>query len=154
MTTPSAAGRTGRSPPIEGFAKRGCLVAAQEQYPLGMRVAGLQSGWSNVAIVVAVSAIDGYANARQQRWADWPALGLFACYAGYCIQNFVRCREVHCAVTAPGFLTAAALMLLRITGSTHYEYGFPWIVFVASACVGYCVQWVYKSRTGSIFLKR
>jgi len=87
-------------------------------------------------------------------WGDWLATALFAGYAIYCAWNFMSCREVHCAITAPGFLAATVLMLLRIAGIAHYEYGLPWLVFVASACAGYCVQWVYRSRTGSIFLKR
>jgi hypothetical protein len=113
----------------------------------------LRNLWFNVAVAVAASALDGYATQRRQAWGDWLATGLFASYAGYCAQNFVRCREVHCAVTAPGFLAAAVLMVLRILGLAHYEYGLPWIVFVASACAGYCLQRAYKARTGSEFLK-
>jgi hypothetical protein len=110
--------------------------------------------WFGVLIAVIVSAADGYAIAKRQPWGDWLATALFAGYAVYCTQNFIRCREVHCAVTAPGFAAAAVLMLLRITGAANYDYTLPWIVFIASAGAGYCLQWAYRSRTGSIFLKR
>jgi hypothetical protein len=109
--------------------------------------------WFTVALAAAVAAADGYANRKMQVWGDWLAFGLFAYYAAYCVQNFVRCREVHCAITAPGFAVAAALMLIRLFGLAYYEYGLPWIVFVASALTGYCVQWIYKSKTGSVFLR-
>lgn len=110
--------------------------------------------WFSVGLGVALAALDGYANADGRAWGDWLATVLFAYYAIYCTQNFARCREVHCAFTAPGFAAAAMLMLLRVTGLAHYAYSVPWAVFVASACVGYCIQWAYESRTGSIFLGR
>jgi uncharacterized membrane protein (DUF2068 family) len=118
-----------------------------------MHVRFLHTTSFNIAVVVVVSALDAYANAHQQRWGNWLAIVLFASYATYCVQNFVRCREVHCAVTAPGFLAATVLMLLRAAAPVRYEYGVPWLVFAASACVGYCVQFAYKARTGSSFLK-
>jgi FtsH-binding integral membrane protein len=101
----------------------------------------LSNLWFALALFVALSAIDGFANAHRQSWGDWLAAAFFALYGGYCVQNFIRCREVHCAVTGPGFLIAALLMLLRVAGVGHYEYTLPWIVVVASACTGYCVQW-------------
>jgi hypothetical protein len=111
-------------------------------------------GWIvAVALAAAVSTLDESANGHRQPWGDWLATGLFASYASYCVQNFVRCREVHCAVTAPGFLAAAVPMVLCALGLAHIDYSLPWIVFVASACTGYCAQWVYKMRTGSAFLK-
>lgn len=118
-----------------------------------MGISFFRNRWLAVVIAVAVSAADGYANGKREVWGDWLALGLFTSYTAYCVQNFVRCREVHCAVTAPGFAVAALLMLLRIIGIAHYEYSLAWIVFVASACAGYCVQWIYKGKTGSIFLR-
>lgn len=109
--------------------------------------------WLTVAVAAAVSAADSYANAKRQIWGDWLAAGLFTYYGVHCAQNFIRCREVHCAITAPGFLAAAVLMFVRVTGVVHFGYGMPWIVFAASACAGYCVQSLYKAKTGSIFLK-
>lgn len=119
-----------------------------------MSVPWLRNLWLNVALVVVVSALDGYANAHDQVWGDWLATGVFVLYATYCVQNFVRCREVHCAITAPGFLAAAVLMVLRLTGTAHYEYGLPWFVLLVSACLGFCIQWIYEARTGSVFFKR
>ncbi len=118
-----------------------------------MRFLSLRNVWFNVAIVVVVSAVNRYADGHHQRWGDWLATALFGFYAVYCAQNFVRCREIHCAITAPGFLAAAVLMVLRLMSAGHYDYGAPWLVFVASAGVGYCIEWIYESRTGSSFLK-
>jgi hypothetical protein len=118
-----------------------------------VRFLSLRNNWFNVAVVLAVSAANAYAIGHHQPWGDWLATALFGFYAIYCAQNFVRCREVHCAITAPGFLAAAALMALRLTGVGHYDYGLPWLVFVASAGVGFCIEWIYESRTGSSFLK-
>lgn len=91
---------------------------------------------------------------RGQLWGDWLAFAAFALMTAYCVGNFVRCGEVHCAVTAPGFFAAAILMLLLLAGIAHYAFTFPWLVFVASACVGYCAQWAYFRRAGTIFFKR
>ena len=99
-----------------------------------------------VALFVVLSAIDGFTNAHRESWGDWLAVVLFAFYGTYCAQNFIRCREVHYAITGPGFLIAALLMLLRIAGIAHYEYWLPWFVVAASACIGYCVQWAVASR--------
>ncbi|HEY9086091.1 MAG TPA: hypothetical protein VIN40_09205 [Candidatus Tyrphobacter sp.] len=119
-----------------------------------MRIPLLHNRWFVVILAVTVSAADAYANAHHQSWGDWLATGLFGAYAAYCAQNFLHCREIHCAITAPGFLAAAALMALQATGIAHYGYGLPWLVFVASACAGYCVEWLYERRTGSVFLER
>lgn len=107
-----------------------------------------------VGLAIAVSAADGYAGAHGRRWGDALALALFAGYAAYCAQNFLRCREVHCAITAPGFAIAALLMLLRLAGIAHYTYGLPWLVFLISACLGFCTQWLHKKQTGSSYLRR
>jgi|SRR5579884_879592 len=104
-----------------------------------------------VLLTALVAVADGYANSHHQAWGDWLAAALFAYMSAYCTQNFLRCREVHCAITAPGFLAAAVLMLLRLAGVMTYGYGIPWAVFVVSACCGYCVQELYQRRTGSIF---
>jgi len=104
-----------------------------------------------IALAVAVSVLGDYASQRGQSWGDWLATALFASYAVYCVQHFIRCREVHCAITAPGFVVATVLMLLRVMGLGLYDYSLPWIVFAASACIGACAQWAYKARTGSAF---
>jgi hypothetical protein len=113
----------------------------------------LRNLWFNVAVGVSVAAASGYLDARRQRWGEWLPFALFAFYAAYCAQNFVRCREVHCAITAPGFALAALLALLRAAGVEQFGSGVPWVVFLLSACAGYCLQSAYKARTGSIFLQ-
>ncbi len=118
-----------------------------------VRYLSLHNVWFNVTVVLAVSAANRYAIGHHQRWGDWLATALFGFYAVYCAQNFLRCREVHCAITAPGFLVAAVLMVLRLTGAGHYDYGLPWLVFVGSAVVGFCIEWIYEARTRSSLLK-
>ena len=119
-----------------------------------MRLPLLHNRWFDIALVVAVSVANGYADATHQGWGDWLATGLFGFYAVYCTVNFFSCYEVHCAITAPGFLAATVLMVLRTTGLTHYGFNLPWLVFIVSACAGFCVEWVYERRTGSAFLRR
>jgi len=57
-------------------------------------------------------------------------------------------------ITAPGFLAATALMLLCLMGTAHYSYELPWLVFLLSACAGFCIERIYEGLTGSVFLKR
>jgi hypothetical protein len=114
----------------------------------------IRNSWLNITLVIAVAIANGYASARGQVWGDWLATVLFALYAGYCAQNFLQCREVHCAITAPGFAAAAVLMLLQSVGVAHFGYGVPWVVFAVSAGIGYCFQYAYRARTGSIYLKQ
>ncbi|MBC5826329.1 MAG: hypothetical protein GIW99_01335 [Candidatus Eremiobacteraeota bacterium] len=118
-----------------------------------MRLSSLNNLWFIVILSVMLSAVDGYAGARHQTWGDWLAVAFFGSFAAYCAVNFLQCREFHCAITAPGFIAAAVLMVFRAIGVAQYEYGLPWFVFAASACVGFCAEWVYKARTGSVFLK-
>ena len=114
----------------------------------------LRNVLTDIAFIVAVSLVAGYANARGYFWSDWLVFYLFVGYAAYCAWNFTRCREVHCAITAPGFWIAAALVLPRLIKLAHYPMTLPWAVFVGSACLGYCIQSLYKNRTGSFYFNR
>jgi len=119
-----------------------------------LRLQLLHNRWFNITLVAAVSVANWYANRNHQPWGDLLATGLFGFYAAYCVQNFLHCYEVHCVITAPGFLAATVLMTLRLTGTAHYSYGLPWLVFLVSACAGFCIEWIYQTRTGSVFLRR
>jgi len=119
-----------------------------------VRIPLLHNSCFNVALALVVSAADSYASARGQRWGDGLATIMFAGYGIYCVQNFLGCREVHCAITGPGFLLAAILMLLQMVGVRDGGFGLPWMVFVAAFIIGYGVEYFYKARTGTTFVPR
>jgi len=87
-------------------------------------------------------------------------LGYFASYALYCTQNWLSCGEVHCAVTAPGFLLAAGLQAARIGGMFGPAVRplwiavvlNPWVVVIASFVLGKALEMRYASRHGTIFM--
>jgi len=64
------------------------------------------------------------------------------------VQNFAGCGEYHCAITGPGLLLAAVLMLLRITGVFDHGFRLPYVVFGLAALVGHALEWRYWKRTG------
>jgi hypothetical protein len=43
--------------------------------------------------------------------------------------NFAHCGEYHCAITGPGFLLAAAAMLLRDLNLFDHGFGVPYMIF-------------------------
>ena len=79
------------------------------------------------------------------------ALVYFGLYGLYCLQNYFRCREYHCMITGPGFLLAAALMVLRVTGLFDHGFGLPYLVFALAALIGHGLEWRYWKHTGSRF---
>jgi len=103
---------------------------------------------------IIASFLDSWSVAHGQRWGDFFALAFFVAYAYYCIRNFIECGEVHCAFSGPGFVLAAILMTLRITGVFDRGYGIPWVVAIAGLILGYAVQFIYATRSGSIYKKR
>ena len=75
----------------------------------------------------------------------------------YCLLNFLRCRETHCAVTGPGFLLTAALGFAAalVPGSAQ-----PWsrtgteaIVFLGILAAGYGLEQAAAARTGRRVLR-
>ena len=75
----------------------------------------------------------------------------FGAYGLYCVQNYIGCREYHCLITGPGFLLAALVMLLRVTGVFDHGNGPPYLIFALAALVGHGLEWQYARRTGSHF---
>ncbi len=92
-------------------------------------------------------------NLTGSHWGDYLATAYFALYGIYCLQNFTCCREFHCAITGPGFLLAAVLMILRDTGSFDHGFVLPYLVFGLALAIGYLLEWGYARRTGSHFLR-
>jgi len=102
---------------------------------------------SAIAVFVANAVLldRGYAA------GDYVALAYFALYGAYCTANYFSCREVHCAVTGPGFLVAALLMGLRIFHLAYFGYTLPYLVFWGVAVAGHMIERGYARRTGSRF---
>jgi len=75
----------------------------------------------------------------------------------YCVLNFLRCRETHCAVTGPGFLLAAALgfvaALVAGWALSWYRTGTEAIVYLVLLAAGYAVEWAVAVRTGHRVLR-
>ena len=119
-----------------------------------MRVSLLHDRRFAVGASIIVFALDVWASERGQRWGDWLAASFFAAYGLYCIQNFVGCREAHCAITGPGFFIAAVLMALRAAALYVDSSAIAWIVFGAAAVIGHFFEGRYESRTGTVFMPR
>jgi hypothetical protein len=119
-----------------------------------MRISLLHDLRFAIALSVIVSVLDNNVARRGAVWGDWLAFLLFAFYGIYCVQNFLSCREVHCSITGPGFVSAALLVLLRLSGYGHYETWLPWNVFVLSWVVGLVAEYFYEKRTGTVFMRR
>jgi hypothetical protein len=70
----------------------------------------------------------------------------------YCLLNFLRCRETHCAVTGPGFLLAAALgfaaALAPGSALSWYRAGTEAAVFLMILAAGYAQEQAVEARTG------
>jgi len=116
------------------------------------RIPPLHSLWFAIPATLLVEASNvGLNGLTQAHWGDALAAGYFAVYGLYCLLNYRRCREVHCAITGPGFLLAAGGMLVRASGLVTLNVGVPYLVFVAAACVGCLLEWRYWQRTGSHF---
>jgi hypothetical protein len=106
-----------------------------------------------LVLSVAVAVFDGMMTRESSRLGAVAAGALFLGYGIYCTQNFIRCREVHCAITAPGFLTAALLEGLRLTAHPISQ-GLPWLVFVGTYVLGMSVQAPYNARTGTDYFPK
>lgn len=69
----------------------------------------------------------------------------------YCLLNFLRCRETHCAVTGPGFLLTAALgftaALLPGPALSWYRTGTEAFVYLVILATGYGLEQAVATRT-------
>jgi hypothetical protein len=75
----------------------------------------------------------------------------------YCLLNFLRCRETHCAVTGPGFLLTAALgfaaALVPGPVLSGYRTGTETVVYLVVLAVGYGLEQAVAARTGRRVLR-
>ena len=75
-----------------------------------------------------------------------------AAAGSYCVANFWRCRETHCAVTGPGWALAAVLgfaaALAPGAGLSWYRVSVEILVFVVILAAGYGLEYVVAARTG------
>ncbi len=116
------------------------------------RIPLLHSWWFAIPATLIVYAGNyGLNTLTHSYWGDALALVYFTAYGLYCLQNYVGCREYHCAVTGPGFLLAAGLLLVRDTSLFDHGIGVPYLVFFAAALLGHVLEWRYWKRTGSHF---
>jgi hypothetical protein len=107
----------------------------------------------SLVLSVAVAVFDGLMTPEGSRLGAVAAGVFFLGFGIYCTQNFIRCREVHCAITAPGFLTAALLEGLRLTAHPIGQ-GLPWLIFVGTYLLGMSVQAAYHARTGTDYFPK
>ena len=120
-----------------------------------LRLSLLHSWWFGVSSFVIVSALDSLLDQLTHSVAgDVLGIVFVGFYGVYCLQNFVACREIHCAFTGPGFLLAAGLLVLRAIGIVALSVGVPYLVALVAALVGCGLEWEYARRTGSHFLVR
>ncbi len=116
------------------------------------RIPLLHSWWFAIPATLIVSAgNEGLNTLTHSYWGDALTLVYFTGYGLYCLQNYWGCREVHCAITGPGFLLAAGMMVLRDIGLFDHGIGVPYLVFTAAVCLGFCLEWQHLKRTGSHF---
>jgi hypothetical protein len=116
------------------------------------RIPLLHSLWFAIPATLLVYAVtDRLDRLTGSHWGDALTVAYFAAYGLYCVQNYLHCREIHCAITGPGFLLAAGAMLVRAIGLVDYDLGVPYLIFAAAACVGFLLEWRYSIRTGSHF---
>lgn len=116
------------------------------------RIPLLHSLWFAISATLIVSAgTAGLDQLTRSHWGDALTVAYFAAYGLYCVQNYLHCREVHCLITGPGFLLAAAMMLLRDLGVYDHGLALPYLVFGAAACCGCMLEWLHWKQTGSHF---
>ena len=115
-----------------------------------LRVTGpVLRGPAGVAVAVASFAAGGAVGGR----AGLAIASAYVTAIGvYCVLNFLRCRETHCAVTGPGFLLTAALgfaaALVPGSALSWYRTGTEAVVYLVILAAGYAVEWAVAARTG------
>jgi hypothetical protein len=104
-----------------------------------------------VAFLTAAAAVGGRGGVAIA--SAWVAVA-----GTYCLANFWRCRETHCAVTGPGWTLAAALgfaaALAPGPSLAWYRVNVETMVFVVILAAGYGLEYVVAARTGRRVLGR
>src|SRR5216684_5841682 len=123
-----------------------------------LRVTGpVLRGPAGVLIAVASFAVGGAVGGR----AGLAIASAYVTVIGvYCLLNFLRCRETHCAVTGPGFLLSAALgfaaALVPGSALSWDRTGTEAIVYLAILAIlaaGYGLEQAVAARTGRRVLR-
>jgi hypothetical protein len=120
-----------------------------------LRVTGpVLRGPAGVVIAVASFAAGGAVGGR----AGLAIASTYLTIIGmYCVLNFLRCRETHCAITGPGFLLAAALGLVTALAPgpalSWYRTGTEAVVYLVILAAGYALEWAVTARTGRRVLR-
>jgi hypothetical protein len=96
-------------------------------------------------LAVAVGLFDSAMTSRSSAIGGVVATLLFLGYSAYCVQNFIRCREVHCAITGPGFFVAAVLEGMRV-GGLAVPFSLPWTVFAGAYVAGMALEFALTAR--------
>lgn len=120
-----------------------------------LRVAGpVLRGPAGVLVAVASFAAGGAVGGRA-------GLAIASTYVtgigAYCLLNFLRCREIHCAVTGPGFLLTAALgftsALAPGSALSWYRTGTEAVAYLVILAAGYGLEQAVAARTGRRVLR-
>src|SRR5712691_9661696 len=115
-----------------------------------LRVTGpVLRGPAGVLIAVASFAVGGAVGGR----AGLAIASTYVTAIGvYCLLNFLRCRETHCAVTGPGFLLTATLgfaaTLVPGSALSWYRASTEAAVFLVILAAGYALEGAVAARTG------
>ena len=105
-----------------------------------MRIPLLHAPVVAYGVTILVFIFDGWAVAQSASWGDVLAAIFMGLYGIYCTQNYVGCREPHCAITGPGFLVAALLVVLRLTHVHDVGFILPWVVFGLASLIGLTIE--------------
>jgi hypothetical protein len=77
----------------------------------------------------------------------WLAAAYFLVFGGYCLANFVRCREAHCVVTGGGWSALGVVgMWSTLTGDEIL--GALWNAFAVIALLGFAFEAAWTTRRG------
>jgi hypothetical protein len=139
----------GRVPPPASRPGTGRIAARY------VRVTGpVLRGPAGVAVAVASFAVAGAVGGRA---GPAVASGCLAVIGTYCLLNFLHCREIHCGVTGPGFLLAAAVGFAAalVPGSvlSWYRTSTEATVFLVILAAGYALERAVAARTGRRVLR-
>jgi hypothetical protein len=120
-----------------------------------LRVTGpVLRGPAGVLVAVAAFAAGGAVGGRA-------GLAIASTYVtaigAYCLLNFLRCRETHCAVTGPGFLLTAALgftsALAPGSALSWYRTGTEAVAYLVILAAGYGLEQAVAARPGRRVLR-
>src|SRR5260370_20696070 len=145
---PPVNGASSAAPPARG--RRASHVAGSY-----LRVTGpVLRGPAGVLVAGASFAVGGAVGGR----AGLAIASAYVTVIGlYCLLNFLRCREAHCAVTGPGFLPPAGLRFAAalVPGSalSRYRTGTEAAVYPVILAAGYGLELAVGGRTGRRVLR-